>query len=67
MSRTIKVGDQVYFGLGWGIVTDRSKPTGFKYKYTIRLEQLNDREVGKQGKEYETYYCIKASKSSKNK
>jgi hypothetical protein len=67
MAKAIKVGDEVYFGLGWGIVTERRRPDGFKYRYTVRLEQLNDREVGKQGKEYETYYCIKASKSSKNK
>ena len=67
MSRTIKIGDEVYFGLGWGIVTERSRPDGFKYKYTIRLEMLHDPELGKQGKEYQTYYCIKANKSSKNK
>ncbi len=67
MSRTIKIGDEVYFGLGWGIVTDRSRPDGFKYKYTIRLEMPHDPELGKQGKEYETYYCMKANKKPSNK
>lgn len=57
--KTIKIGDSVYFGLGYGIVTQRKNPTGHKYQYTIKLIKAHEHDDrGCEGKEYTTYYCV---------
>ena len=60
--RKIKIGDKVYFGQGWGVVTEITRPEGFKYLYTVRLLLPSNEEESKVNKEYLTYYVEKDNK-----